>query len=100
LGGMMEVPSTEWREDPTNAEEARRAAPVKASWVRLPGTVRHSFTHFHLELAVLAGETLAGAQAEGIWVPLDRLSEQALPTVMKKVVSHALGIARRSRAGA
>ena len=76
-----------------------KEAPVRASWVQLPGTVRHTFTHFHLELAVLAGETGADPKAQGIWVPLDRLSEQALPTVMKKVVNHALGIARRSRRG-
>ena len=97
LGGMMEVPSTEWRVARTSEAEARKSAPVRASWVRLPGTVRHTFTHFHLELAVLSGETSAGTKADGIWVPLDRLGEQALPTVMKKVVNHALGVARRSR---
>jgi len=97
LGGMMEVPSTEWRETAISEAEARRLAPVEAAWVRLPGTVRHTFTHFHLELAVLAGEAPAGAKAEGIWVPLDRLSEQALPTAIKKIVNHALGVARRSR---
>jgi len=98
LGGMIEVPSTEWRESAISEAEAQKEAPVRASWVRLPGTVRHTFTHFHLELAVLAGETDAKAKTSaGYWVPLDRLSEQALPTVMKKVVNHALGVARRSR---
>ncbi len=98
LGGMIEVPSTEWQETAISESAARKEAPVRASWVRLPGTVRHTFTHFNLELAVLAGETDARAKASaGDWVPLDRLSEQALPTVMKKVVNHALGVARRSR---
>jgi A/G-specific adenine glycosylase len=97
LGGMMEVPSTEWRETAIDEAEARRLAPVRAAWVRLPGTVRHTFTHFHLELTVLSGEVAAGAKAEGVWVPLDRLSEQALPTAIKKIVNHALGVARRSR---
>ena len=98
LGGMIEVPSTDWQEKGISEAAARKAAPVRASWVRLPGTVRHTFTHFNLELAVLAGETDARAKAAaGDWVPLDRLSEQALPTVMKKVVNHALGVARRSR---
>jgi A/G-specific adenine glycosylase len=99
LGGMIEVPSTEWRETAITEAAARKAAPVRASWVRLPGTIRHTFTHFHLELSVLAGETGANAKADGSWVPLDRLSEQALPTVMKKIVNHALGVARRSRRG-
>ena len=98
LGGMIEVPSTDWQEKGISEAAARKAAPVRASWVRLPGTVRHTFTHFNLELAVLAGETDARAKAAaGDWVPLDRLSEQALPTGMKKVVNHALGVARRSR---
>ena len=97
LGGMMEVPSTEWRESSIGEAEARRLAPVRAAWVRLPGTVRHTFTHFHLELTVLSGEVAAGAKADGVWVPLDRLSEQALPTAIKKIVNHALGVARRSR---
>ncbi len=97
LGGMIEVPSTEWREGRASEVEAKKVAPVRASWARVPGTVRHTFTHFHLELAVLAGEASAKAKGDGFWVPLDRLSEQALPTVMKKVVNHALGVARRSR---
>ncbi|HKX08256.1 MAG TPA: NUDIX domain-containing protein, partial [Stellaceae bacterium] len=98
LGGMIEVPSTDWQERAISEATARKEAPVRASWVRLPGTVRHTFTHFNLELAVLAGETDAKANVPaGDWVPLDRLSEQALPTVMKKVVNHALGVARRSR---
>jgi A/G-specific adenine glycosylase len=56
--------------------------------------VRHVFTHFELELHVAAGEAAAGRQekgAEGTWVALDALSGQALPTLMKKVVGHALG---------
>ena len=32
-------------------------------------------------------------RAEGIWVPVDRLSEHAIPTVMRKVVRHALASA-------
>jgi A/G-specific adenine glycosylase len=86
LGGMMEFPSTEWRERRWRARAAR-AAPFAAEWRRLPGTVRHSFTHFHLELQIVAAETRA--DVDGVWWPLDRLAEQALPTVMKKVARHA-----------
>ncbi|HYM03248.1 MAG TPA: A/G-specific adenine glycosylase [Stellaceae bacterium] len=90
LGGMIEVPSTAWREAAWTVEEAKAAAPVAAKWRLLPGTVRHSFTHFHLELAVLAGQVRAGVSpGVGRWVPLDQLSGEALPTVMKKVVAHA-----------
>jgi A/G-specific adenine glycosylase len=90
LGGMMEVPSTDWRAAPWDEAEAKAAAPVAAKWRALTGVVRHTFTHFHLELAVLAGEVRDGfSKGGGQWVHLDALGEHALPTVMKKVVAHA-----------
>ena len=90
LGGMMEVPSTPWREAPWTVEEARRAAPVAAKWRLVPGLVRHGFTHFDLELTVLAGDVRRESpQADGKWVALDALDSQALPTLMKKIVAHA-----------
>ncbi|HEY3916651.1 MAG TPA: A/G-specific adenine glycosylase [Stellaceae bacterium] len=90
LGGMMEVPSSEWRSGAFDLDEARAAAPVSARWSALPGVVRHSFTHFDLELLVLTGKTRA-TKAAGVWVKPDALGTQALPTVMKKVIAFALG---------
>ncbi|HYG86051.1 MAG TPA: A/G-specific adenine glycosylase [Azospirillum sp.] len=83
LGGMAELPSAGW--------EPGGEAPLDVEWRPLPGMVRHTFSHFHLELQVLAGRAGAGwAKAEGQWVPLDRLGDHALPSVMRKVVRHAL----------
>jgi A/G-specific adenine glycosylase len=90
LGGMMEFPSTEWRQRAWTDAEAVALAPVQARWRRLPGTVHHTFTHFHLELVVLIGRTRNVALAEGIWCPPRQLSDHALPSVMKKVAHHAL----------
>jgi len=66
--------------------------------------VRHTFTHFHLEMRVFAAawaEVLDEAQAfGGEWAPLEGLPRLALPAVMKKAVSagfEALGIARSSK---
>jgi A/G-specific adenine glycosylase len=89
LGGMIEVPSTAWREAPWSEVEALEAAPVEALWRALPGLVRHGFTHFHLELTVLCGRVVE-ADPAGLWVPLDRLGDHALPNLMKKVVEHAI----------
>jgi A/G-specific adenine glycosylase len=91
LGGMMEFPSTPWAEtawpDPARAAAL---APVEAGgWRALPGRVGHSFTHFHLELGLLAGRA-DGAAADGIWVDPARLGEHALPTLMKKLARFAL----------
>ncbi|MBT5048525.1 MAG: A/G-specific adenine glycosylase [Rhodospirillaceae bacterium] len=89
LGGMMEVPSTEWREDGWTHKAARSMAPLKADWTALPGQVRHTFTHFHLELEIFAAH-VPPTHADGIWCLPDRFGEHALPTVMKKIVAHAL----------
>jgi len=86
LGGMTEIPSTPWRTEPWSFAEAVGLAPTPAPWSALPGTVKHGFTHFRLELAVLAGE----GNAEGLWSRVDRLGEHALPTLMKKLASHAI----------
>src|SRR3954469_14784720 len=50
LGGMDEVPSSAWREGKFLASQALAEAPVPARWQILDGLVRHTFTHFHLEL--------------------------------------------------
>jgi A/G-specific adenine glycosylase len=86
LGGMIEIPSTPWRAAPWTVADAVRIAPVAVAWSPLPGTVRHGFTHFLLELAVVAGTGIA----DGIWSPLERLGDHALPTLMKKVARHSI----------
>ncbi|HXP29883.1 MAG TPA: A/G-specific adenine glycosylase [Stellaceae bacterium] len=94
LGGMMEVPSTDWRAVPWRAEEAVAQAPVAARWRLLPGVVRHSFTHFHLELVVLAGAARRGAVRGLSWIAPEALPDQALPSLMKKVIAHATSATR------
>jgi A/G-specific adenine glycosylase len=90
LGGMIEVPSTPWRESPWSDAEALAHAPVKASWARLPGTVHHGFTHFPLDLTIFAAAT--AAPPEGIWARPDQFKDYAFPTLTKKVVKHALSV--------
>ena len=88
---MMEVPSTEWRAGDWVEAEALVQAPLAADWQTLPGLVRHTFTHFHFEIAVWAGRAASEDPVDdGLWCPLDRLGEQALPSVMRKIVKHAL----------
>ena len=94
LGGMDEVPSTPWREGALMAEAALAEAPVPARWTILDGLVRHTFTHFHLELVVARATATTGRLAElapgTSWCLLDRMTERALPTVMRKVIAHAI----------
>jgi A/G-specific adenine glycosylase len=88
LGGMTEIPSTSWRAAPWGLAEAIDAAPAVAPWSPLAGTVRHGFTHFQLELAIVTAQTQR--ITEGLWSAIDGLGEHALPTLMKKVARHAI----------
>jgi A/G-specific adenine glycosylase len=92
LGGLMEFPSTPWRDAPWPDAEAMRAAPVAdLAPRRLAGAVNHVFTHFRLELIVFAARVPArSAPADGIWVQPRDFGDHALPTLMKKVARHAL----------
>jgi len=92
LGGMTEVPTTEWTRE-FDDTAALTGAPLHARWRRVPSVVTHTFTHFPLELTVLCAEIPATRKAPAgtRWTPLADLSGEALPNVMRKVVAHALG---------
>ena len=91
LGGMMEVPSSEWIQDGIlDGGEVLAQAPAKLSWQRQDGLVEHTFTHFHLQLSVFTAQLKGRSKPEGEWVALEDLDQQALPTVMKKIIRHAL----------
>ncbi len=77
LGGTLGFPGSGW--DGSDAQ-----APVRAAW-RAAGVVRHTFTHFHLDLAVMvagvAGNTVA---SRGEFLGSNAFSPQDLPTLMRK----------------
>jgi A/G-specific adenine glycosylase len=101
LGGMTEFPSTSWRAQAWPVEEALRQQPLAGRWSLLPGVVRHTFTHFRLQLAVLVGRIRDGAETVGgTWCAPRDLPLLALPTLMKKVARVAMSAgARPSAAG-
>ncbi|MGZ5811578.1 MAG: A/G-specific adenine glycosylase [Xanthobacteraceae bacterium] len=88
LGGLVEVPTTEWS---ASFGDTEHTPPVAAKWERKPGVVRHVFTHFPLELIVYTARvrpktrTPAGMR----FVPLSEIAGEALPTLMRKVLTHA-----------
>jgi A/G-specific adenine glycosylase len=93
LGGMIEVPSTPWREAAWGEGEALSHAPTPASWSALPGLVRHGFTHFPLELAIWSATTDSPSDLPwGIWARPDQFKDYAFPPLTKKVVKHALSV--------
>jgi len=95
LGGMTEVPTTEWRNDFDSGSALRQAPRLTAGlkWRRLRGAVRHVFTHFPLELEVYLARPPKRTRApKGTrFVPLEAAADEALPSLMRKVVAHATG---------
>jgi len=94
LGGMAEVPTTEWTaafEERSALSHAPRPHGTTLQWRRLPGAVTHVFTHFPLELTVYAAAVAKGTRApDGMrWVPIAELAGEALPSLMRKVLAHA-----------
>jgi len=79
LGGMLGWPGADWD------ETAVEAPPLCADW-RNPGTeVRHTFTHFHLKLALrVADVTMDITPKTGAFIPPDAFRPSDLPTVMRK----------------
>jgi A/G-specific adenine glycosylase len=94
LGGMTEVPGSEWlaaQEDSAALAQAPKLSGV-TRWQRKAGIVTHVFTHFPLELVVYTAEVPPRTRAPAgmRFVPLARLADEALPNVMRKVVAHGL----------
>lgn len=91
LGGMMEIPSSDWVEEGEVSHDDFPPPIPDARMKEIDGTVRHTFTHFHLELGLSKGHVEDSVPTPDTcsWVLPDKFGELALPTVMKKVVELA-----------
>lgn len=82
LAKMTEVPGSSWTDAAADAE-----FPFAGSWRRM-GQVEHTFTHFHLTLSVWSIEA-DNPLDEGWWADEDRLEQEALPSLFRKVIAAA-----------
>lgn len=81
LGGMLGFPTTDWAET-----EPVSAPPLAGPWSECAGTVRHTFTHFHLTLRVLVCPVAQGVNPErGVFLRGADFRPDDLPTLMRKV---------------
>ncbi len=91
LGGMTEVPTT--RMDAAISTMRTRACDgaVAATWRRVPGVVRHVFTHFPLELSVYMARVPARTPPPyGMrFMSLAEVAGEAFPNLMRKVLASA-----------
>ena len=96
LGGMSEVPTTGWTAR-VDGDTGAESAPFPATW-RRAGSISHVFTHFALELDVYRAEVDGIATPAGHrWSPVSAVHDEALPTVMKKVIESAIPGATKRR---
>lgn len=96
LGGMTEVPGSEWRAGQDDAAALAQAPALKGltRWHRKTGVVSHVFTHFPLELVVYTAGVPARTRApDGMrWVPVATLDGEAFPNLMRKIIAHGLDL--------
>ena len=98
LGGMLEVPSTDWADDAAAGRSGAAGAPVRGDWWSVPGVVSHTFTHFRLELmvyrAIVPVETradvLGRAASAAVGCPAATSTSRRCRRVMRKIIAHAL----------
>jgi len=86
LGGMRALPDDGW----SARADGSGDAPLPGAW-RAGGVVRHSFTHFDLELglAIYAGERAVKVEG-GDWWPVAEIAAAGLPTLFTKAARLAL----------
>ena len=90
LGGMLGWPGSDWADAPAEA------APAPGDWRDPGGEVRHTFTHFHLRLALRVAELPIGSVPDrGSFIAPGDFRREDLPTVMRK----AFDLASRTLAG-
>ena len=88
LGGMRALPDDGW----SARGDGAAAPPLRGAWTA-GDVVRHSFTHFDLDLQLMlysGGDLDRLADESGEWWPLDRIEEAGLPTLFAKAARLAL----------
>jgi A/G-specific adenine glycosylase len=87
---MLQPPLGAWRPEFPDRKTALAEAPFAGRWSKKPGFVRHGFTHFELETEVYVAGFQARPNGEGMWLTCEEVRGAALPTVMQKLLHHAL----------
>ncbi|WP_455477315.1 A/G-specific adenine glycosylase [Bartonella sp. B41] len=86
LKGMTQIPNNIG----INDKDEFKNAPLTANW-QFKGQITHVFTHFSLKLNVYCINDVHQVQRKnGWWCDIQHLTEEALPTVMKKAISVAI----------
>ena len=90
FGGMMQPPLTDLAKRFPATKHALSRAPFRGEWFRKPGIVRHTLTHRELEVRAYVAHFPRHPNGEGVWLSQSDFESAALPTLMRKIISHAL----------
>ncbi len=92
LGGMMEIPTSEWNTKKLKISDVPKNAPVTIDWRSSPINIKHSFTHFDLEIKIYSGSICMekAHTLEGYWVFPHQMKNYALPTLFRKIIEPSL----------
>ena len=85
LGGMRALPSEGW----DKADDSIARAAANTVWIDC-GVVSHVFTHFALELSVMAARGLTAPDIDGEWWPVAQIEAAGLPTLFAKAAARAI----------
>ena len=86
LGGMLGWPTTQWQEGPPTF-----APPFQGEWQDTGLEARHTFTHFHLRLAIYCAPLPDDSQiCGGVVVKASDFRQGDLPTAMRKAYDLAV----------
>lgn len=94
LGGMRALPDNDW----SARGDGTAPPPLEGNWTLL-GAVRHSFTHFDLDLQLMlySGSDWARLEATaGEWWPVAELDRAGLPTLFAKAARLASDMDREN----
>ena len=85
LGGTICPPTSEW----SVGEYPEKKPPITGKWMALDKTVKHSFTHFNLELQVMIAH-LSYEPKNFLLKPFNISTSSSSPSVMRKALILAL----------
>lgn len=90
LGGMRALPDDGWRA----GADGDGLPPIAAQWQQHGAPITHVFTHFSLQLQLMAakpGSFNPDALADAIWWPVDDLENAGLPSLFSKAAGRKAG---------
>ena len=85
LGGMRALPCDGW----SASGDGQGESPICGKGAPM-GLVRHTFTHFSLELSVERAAPGSNPQGDGQWWPISEIEQAGLPTLFAKAARLAL----------